>query len=193
VSGVRSALDELRGEDLSAVTDEELEADFGELQRAACSLESERLRRLAEIHRRASFRRDGYLSTSSWLACRFHVGSSAASDQVRVARALEEMPATREALADGEVSTQAVRALVMAKEAHPERFVTDEDVLLGSARTLSIRQLWFAVGTGARPRTPSGPSMTRRSNGSAASCTCPPRWRGWSAWTATSTRRPGSR
>lgn len=146
MSGVRSALDELRIEDLSRVTDEELEADFGELQRAACSLEAERLRRLAEIHRRASFRRDGFLSTSSWLACRFHVGSSAASDQVRVARALEAMPATREALADGEVSTQAVRALVVAKEAHLERFIADEDVLLGSARTLSLRQLWFAVG-----------------------------------------------
>jgi hypothetical protein len=146
VSGVRSALDELRIEDLSALTNEELEDDFGELQRAACSLEAERLRRLAEIHRRASFRRDGFLSTSSWLAVRFNVGSSAASDQVRVARALEEMPATRQALADGEVSTQAVRALVVAKEAHPERFATDEEVLLGSARTLSLRQLWFAVG-----------------------------------------------
>ncbi len=145
MSTLRSALDELRAEDLRYVDDEELEGDFGELERAADLLSAERLRRLAEIDRRGSFRRDGYLSLSSWVAGRFRMAWSAATQQVRVARALDHMPATRQALAEGEVSRSAVRLLVQARETNPQVFASAEAMLVEAAGTLSPRELKQAV------------------------------------------------
>ena len=51
MSSLRSALDEMRNQELAALSDAALEEDFEELQAAAEALESERLRRLAEIRR----------------------------------------------------------------------------------------------------------------------------------------------
>ena len=65
-------------------------------------LEVERLRRLAEIERRFLYVRDGHLSAASWLADRFRVTWSVARSSTRVARALEQMPATREAQSLGQ-------------------------------------------------------------------------------------------
>ena len=101
MSELLSALEELRGEELSGLADARLESDFAELQRAGEMLEAERLRRLAEIERRGSFRRDGHLSAASWLAASFKVGWGQAKDQVRTARGLERMPETRKALEAG--------------------------------------------------------------------------------------------
>jgi HNH endonuclease len=54
VSTLRSALDELRVEDLRYVGDDGLAADLDELERAARILEAERSRRLAEFERRGA-------------------------------------------------------------------------------------------------------------------------------------------
>jgi hypothetical protein len=100
-------------------SDDELEADFAELERAAGAVEGELARRAAEIDRRGPFRRDGYLSISSWLAHRFRMALSAATQLVRLARALERMPRTREALAGGEISRSAAAILIAAHEVDP--------------------------------------------------------------------------
>ena len=50
------------------------------------------MRRLAVIERRGLHQRNGHLSAASWLATSFRVGWGSAKEQVRVARALEEMP-----------------------------------------------------------------------------------------------------
>lgn len=57
VGNLRSALDELRGEDVSTLADSHLTEDFADLQRAGDVLEAERLRRLKELDRRRPFRR----------------------------------------------------------------------------------------------------------------------------------------
>jgi hypothetical protein len=92
-------------------------------------LKAERFRRLAEIQRRATFQRDGHLSATSWLADRFRMAWSYASGQVRMARALGEMPATREALVAGEISSSSLRLLVAARETDPEVFAEHERIL----------------------------------------------------------------
>lgn len=142
---MRSALDELGAEDLRYACDEGLEGDFTELERAAGALETELARRLAEIDRRGSFRRDGYLSISSWLAHRFRMAFSAATQLVRLARAFEHMPWTREALAGGEISRSAAVVLVAAREADPDEFSRVEDGLVETARTLAMGDLKRAV------------------------------------------------
>ena len=142
---LRSALDALRAEDLHVVPDERLEADFTELQRAAQVLEAERLRRLAEIHRRQSHRRSGFLSTASWLVDRHRLGWTAAARDIRTSRSLQRMPRTREALATGELTTSAVQMLVSARHAHPEQFRRSEEALVEAAKRLPAPQLHHTV------------------------------------------------
>jgi hypothetical protein len=145
MSTLRSALDELGAEDLRHASDEALETDFTELERAAGAMEAELARRAAEIDRRGSFRREGYLSFSSWLAHRFGMTFSAATQLVRMARALEHMPRTREALSQGEISRSAVAVLVGAQEVDPAEFSRVEEALVDTAGTLPICDLKRAV------------------------------------------------
>jgi hypothetical protein len=67
MSTMRSALDEMRLEDLRSVGDDQLSSDLVELEHVMRGLEAERSRRLAEFERRASFANDGFLSVTAWL------------------------------------------------------------------------------------------------------------------------------
>jgi len=145
MSELRSAIEALQAEDISMVSDEQLEADFAELQRGGQTLEGERLRRLSEIHRRQSHRRDGYLSTAPWLVDRHRLGWTAASKEIRTASYIERMPHTREALAEGELTSSAVQMLVWARQAHPAQFHGSERSLVEAARRLPAGQLQHTV------------------------------------------------
>lgn len=145
MSELRSAIEAFQADDVRVLSDEQLEADFTELQRAAQALEAERLRRLSEIHRRQSHRREGYLSTTSWLVARHRLGWTAASKEIRTARSLERMPHTKEALATGELTSSAVQMLVSARQAHPAQFNASEQALVEAARRLPATQLQHTV------------------------------------------------
>jgi hypothetical protein len=137
---VREALDAYPNEP-ARLADEEAEAGFAELQRIAQAVEAKRLAWLADIERRASFRRDGYLSTTDWLTDRFNVTRGAAKEQIKTAEALEALPEARKALQDGEVSSSAVRVLTAAWESHPEAFEATGSTLLNEAKTKPIGDL----------------------------------------------------
>jgi len=141
MSGLRSVVEELRSEQLPELPDALIEEDFAELQRAVELLEVERLRRLAEIDKRRLFERDGYLSVASWFASKFKVGWGAARELVRVARSLEEMPVTREALEAGDISFSGAKVLVATREADPEVFAGSEEQLVEAARIHSMNDL----------------------------------------------------
>jgi hypothetical protein len=145
MSSLLSAIDELRTRDPEEKSDEELEADVSELERAAETLYGELLRQLTEVDRRGPWARDGYLSTSAWLVDRFRMSWSEATKLVRTARALAHMPRTREALAAGDVPPSAVQVLVGAQESHPEEFPEMEAALVEAASILSLRELRRAV------------------------------------------------
>ncbi len=146
MSELRSVVDVLRAEILSDLPDARLEDDFAELHRTVELLEAERLRRLAEIERRGLFQRDGHLSAASWLAERFKVAWGAAKENVRVARALDEMPVARRALDDGELSMSAARVLVSARHADPAAFERSEATLVEAARIHSMHDLKRVAG-----------------------------------------------
>lgn len=97
MSTLRSVLDELRSEELRSCSDGELEQRLMELQRASGAVQVEAARTVAEIERRGSFGADGHLSLTSWVDSRLRSGWGEAARQVRLARSLEAMPATREA------------------------------------------------------------------------------------------------
>ena len=141
IGSIRDAVEPLRREPLSGLSDARLEEDFAELHRALEQLELERLRRLAEIERRGLFARHGHLSVASWLAARFRVAWGEAKSEARVARSLEQMPSTRRALRDGEVSLSAARVLARVRQADPEAFGGDEAQLVEAARIHSMGDL----------------------------------------------------
>jgi hypothetical protein len=141
MSTLRSALDELRLEDLRLVGDDTLVADLDELERAGRIIDFERARRLKEVEGRGTFAVDGHLSISSWLADRHRVAPSTAAARVRIARALDAMPGTAEALSAGEISESAVGLLASARDASPEAFARSEETLVDAARALPVGEL----------------------------------------------------
>ena len=128
-------------ETLAELPDSRLEEDFAELQRASELVDAERLRRLAEIDRRATYRRDGHLSAAAWVASTFRVAWGTARNEVRMARALEDMPVTRRALEDGDLSMAAARVLVDARDADHEAFRSSEATLVEAARIHSMQDV----------------------------------------------------
>ncbi len=145
MSELRSIVESLQSEALADLPDARLEEDFSELHRAVELLEAERLRRLAEIDRRGLVARDGYLSTTAWLAHTQRMTWGSARMQTRMARALDEMPLAIEAIRRGEVSWSAASVLVDARTAHPEAFREAEPTLVDAARRLGVCDLQKAV------------------------------------------------
>ncbi len=142
---VKAALD-LYPDDPSGLTEEQSAAGFAQLQRISEVVEAKRLRWLADQDRRASFRRDGYLSAAAWLADRFGVGAGSAREQVRVAQALEEMPEVREWFSEGSVTSDAVRVIAEARRVHPDAFPSGETALVEAAMTCPMGELRRVVG-----------------------------------------------
>ena len=90
---------------------------------------------VAEFDRLGGAREEGFRSTQDWLVWRCGLDQRTARERVRVARSLQEMPCTRTAFADGELSYSKVRALTRACSHQ------DEAVLLDLARDISAEQL----------------------------------------------------
>ena len=145
MSELRSAVESLRGETLAELPDARIEDDFAEIRRIVDQLELEALRRLGEIERRHLFERDGHLSTAGWLATAFKMSWGVARDQVRTARALDEMPTTRVAVESGDLSLCAARSLVAARDADPTAFAASEPQLVEAARIHSVGDLGRVV------------------------------------------------
>src|SRR5436309_10401337 len=67
---VESAVRKLFAGDPRRLADEDLEEGVVILQRVIDRLQAERLRLVAEVERRRSFKRDGFVSATAWLADR---------------------------------------------------------------------------------------------------------------------------
>ena len=147
MSMLPSALEEILAEDPDRIDEAALVDGYAELDRAVEELSAQRLRWLRSIERRGTYANDGHLSITSWLAGRFRKTWSAASRLVRAARALEQMPRTRQALEAGEITSSAVDLLMPAREVDPQAFAQAEDYLLEAATTLSIPDLSRVLGT----------------------------------------------
>ena len=146
MSELSSVIEGYRSESLTELPDARIEEDFCELQRVSEAIEAERLRRLGELDRRRTYERDGYLSAASWLLQTFRMSWGLAREQVRMARALRDMPQTRRALEGGEISPSAVRVLATAREADPEAYRRCEKELVEAARIHRIGELQRATG-----------------------------------------------
>ncbi len=96
---------------------------------------------VAVAEKRDLARKQGYQSTTEWLMALSGEPASACRSKVAVAAALEEMPATREAFAAGEVSETRVRLLAQALALAPEQFAQSETALLAEVTAAPARQV----------------------------------------------------
>jgi hypothetical protein len=143
--GVRSAL-EAYPDDPSGLKDQEACDGFAQLQRISEMVEAKRLRWLADQDRRASYRRDGYLSSAAWLADRFGVAAGAPSSKSRSHKRWRRCLEVRDSFLEGSVTSGAVRVLAAAREASPEAFASDETALVEAAMRRPVEELRRIVG-----------------------------------------------
>jgi len=107
---------------------ERIEQRLAELSAHIDAAKHEQLSLIAEFDRREGWARGGFRSAAHWLGVRIGLGQVAAREHVRVARALQQLPHTGQALARGQISFSKVRAIT--RIATPET----EEELIGLAR-----------------------------------------------------------
>ncbi|MEX2457359.1 MAG: DUF222 domain-containing protein [Actinomycetota bacterium] len=110
---------------------------FDEVHREWVALSAKRLRLLAEVDGARAWAAVGATSCEAWLSDRHRLPAWEARRDVEAARALQEMPAAREALASGELPSSALRTLVEARKIAPEAFSGAEGTLVEAATELS--------------------------------------------------------
>jgi hypothetical protein len=137
----------LDGVSLEGVASGELTAAVSEWERAIRRMESVRLRLVAAAERSTVAADAGCASTAAWLSQQTRSGTAAAARSVRLATDLDtQLPATRGALADGEISPQHASVIAHAAARLPER-LTEEQVatversLVAKARRVDPAQL----------------------------------------------------
>lgn len=139
MSSLRSALDELRSDDLNELPLSQLGDDLVELRAVAEALEAEWIRRLQAFDDAQGWAADGSLSMAAWLRARCRMTGAAATDRSRLARSLRAMPLTQRAFSGGNLTTGHVRTMAAGADAHPETFSRDEAVLVEGASSVSVR------------------------------------------------------
>lgn len=131
--------------DLGALSDRGVSAAVAALQQVIARLEAVTARVVGEAERRGLPVSDGFGSTTSWLIAASGNPPGVCRSQVRTARRLRQMPATRRAFFAGRISGSRVRLLVEAAEAAPDTFARDEELLVEHARSLDARSFPRAV------------------------------------------------
>jgi Domain of unknown function (DUF222) len=89
----------------------------------------------AEFATRERYDDDGFLSPNDWIRFNCHVTSGAAANSIAVGEAMNRMPVSAQAVADGEIGFAHMTVMARTAEALAERF--DEKVLIEKARANS--------------------------------------------------------
>jgi hypothetical protein len=111
-----------------------------QLARLGEQLECQRLRALRRFERDGEWRLDGSVSLAAWLRARTRTTAGIAADDVRLARALEQLPAATSAWGAGEITRQHVRVMADAcTRPRAHTMVAIEDDLVAVARDQDAR------------------------------------------------------
>ncbi len=139
---INSLLDQLSGEDLTAVAAESMGDDQIALQRISNRVQAEALRRLRRFDSGQGYANSLALSAKGWLSWKCNLTYPAASNQVEVARALESLPQTSKALADGDISYRHASLIARTSEQLGDRMEAHaEEILVTAAKKLDPHDL----------------------------------------------------
>jgi hypothetical protein len=137
--------------DFSAVPTPELVAEITTLAGHLNAANSRFLALIAELDRRQGWAEWGVKSCAHWLNWKCGIDLGAAREKVRVARALEKLPAIAARMAEGRVSYAKVRAMTRVATPDNEGYLLNiavcgtashvEDVVRGYRRALDAAEL----------------------------------------------------
>ena len=128
LDGVHELIDRLLMAPVDLIGTEATGAEvLGEATRAISRLEAFRLRVIAEADRAQVGAASGLPSTGSWVAARTRVTGAAAAADVRLAKSVEALSATAQALADGTVSAEHAAVIANTRARLPDT-VSDRDL-----------------------------------------------------------------
>jgi hypothetical protein len=137
----------------------EIDRQMRDVARRRAALDAEELELLREVKRARVFEQLGYGSLIEYLERACGHAPATAYERVRVMEALEELPAVRNALRDGEVSFSAVK--VLTRKLTPE---TEEDWLV-ALQGCTVREIEDALhghAAGDLPGDPPDPEIETR-------------------------------
>ena len=138
VAQVHAVLDAVEQGDVGLVTGR----DVAEVDRAMARLASVKLRMVAAAHRQEAGARSGMTGTAAWLAAHTRSWGGKAASEVSLATALDEgMPATRQALAAGALSTDHAAVIAGATSRLPEGLTRAEREQVEASLVAQARRL----------------------------------------------------
>jgi hypothetical protein len=145
VSSLRSVVDELSSEDVSALPFEEVGADVAEISRAISRLTHQLQRRALAVAQRRDFVGAGFATATRWLAVTADLPDGRARRMLTDAETLSRLPETQRRFGSGEVSAWRTSLLAKAAGAHPEAYGRHEEMLIEFAEDLSHRDFPKAI------------------------------------------------
>ena len=102
------------------------------------AIDSEIQRRLHRFDKSEGYAADGSLTAKAWLRWNCNLTHGQASDRVEVAREMQSMPQTTEALTEGEISYQHASLIARTKQGLGELWPDDaEEILVTAARQVN--------------------------------------------------------
>jgi hypothetical protein len=130
--GVRGncVLERLEGEDLSDVPVEAIGDDLKELFRLRNVIDAQIQRRLPRFEKGEGYTADGCLTAKAWLRWNCHLSFAAASGRVEVARQLQSLELTGQALAEGDISYEHAALIARTSERLGEKFEGPAEAIL---------------------------------------------------------------
>jgi hypothetical protein len=145
MGGLRSALEELVHDEPSGRTYDELRTDVVEISAAIGVLTQQLAARTHQVAVRGDFGIEGFLNITSWLAAVTDTDHGSARRVVSLGNTLNEHHELARRLASGDLSCSRVRILARAATGHPDQYRQHEEMLLGFADELSLKDLRRAV------------------------------------------------
>lgn len=136
-----------RAADVAAMSDRDCMERVLEIEREIRVLHAEELHLLRAIDRRGSVRHRGWRTVAGWLKKCAGMSGAAAQARVRTARALEDLPRTKEALDTGTLSFE--HAAAVARQHRPETaalLARHEAVIVPQAEKLTVDQFRVVMG-----------------------------------------------
>jgi hypothetical protein len=140
------SLERLQSEDISEASAACLGEDLKELFRHRNRCDAEIQRRLFRLDKTRAYEADGSLTSKAWLRWNCRLTHSAASDRVEVAREMQSLPVTSQALAAGEISYQHAALIARTAQRLGKLWPADaEAILIPAAKEVDPGRLRFAT------------------------------------------------
>jgi hypothetical protein len=140
MSGLRSALEELAGQDLTEAGVDDLADDLVELELASGLLEAERARRLTRFDEISGPGREGFPSLTAFLIHRCRMAAGRARRLVGLANTAARSPHVHEAWSSLRISTDQAHRLLETADVEPVAFAEAEERLIGIVESLTASE-----------------------------------------------------